>query len=221
MNCKFALEQKRYTWRHDSVLANIRCALAGLVEKFNKLKLGVHTMATKNSFSTCFVKKGDPKRKLAKDSRPRFSQSIIECANDWKLLVDLDKNNVVFPPSIIATSLRPDIVLWSNRSRIVVLIELTCCAEEGIRAAQLRKETKYSELVDSINETKLWKASLYTIEIGARGLVATTTHRIFVQLGFSSAQESLCVRCFRVWLRDVHTQSTLRTITLPGAMELT
>ncbi len=109
------------------------------------------------------------------------------------MLVDLDKKNIVFPSCIVATELRPDVVLWSKMSRIVVLLELTCCAEEGIRAAQLRKETKYSELVDSINETKVWKASLHTIEIGARGLVATTTHRIFVQLGFSSAQaKSLC-----------------------------
>ena len=48
-------------------------------------------------------------------------------------------------------------------SRSVVLLELTCCAEEGLRQAQLRKETKYTGLVDEINSTGVWKASLFTL----------------------------------------------------------
>ena len=62
-------------------------------------------------------------------------------------------------------------------SRVVVLIELTCPAEEGMGAAQLRKETKYSALLDSINATNVWKASLWTLEIGARGLVGLSSHK--------------------------------------------
>jgi hypothetical protein len=87
-------------------------------------------------------------------------------------------------------------------SRVVVLIELTCCAEEGIQAARLRKETKYTDLVSSINDTGLWKAQLLTLEIGARGLVATSSHRIFVGLGFSSGEaKSLCKILSRVVAR--------------------
>ena len=87
-------------------------------------------------------------------------------------------------------------------ARVVVLMELTCCAEEGVREAQLRKEAKYIPLVNDINETKTWKASLHTLEVGARGLVATSSHRIFVTLGFSSSQaRSLCKTLSRVIAR--------------------
>ena len=65
--------------------------------------------------------------------------------------MDLGKQ-AQFPPSIIATPLRPDIVIWSKMARVVVLIELTCCAEEGVREAQLRKQTKYIPLVNQCNQ---------------------------------------------------------------------
>jgi hypothetical protein len=118
------------------------------------------------------------------------------------MVVDLDHKKAEFPPTIVATPLRPDIVLWSKMARVVVLIELTCPAEEGIQEARLRKETKYTELLNAINETKLWQASLFTLEIGARGLVATSSHKIFVGLGFSSHQaKSLCKTLSRVVAR--------------------
>ena len=71
---------------------------------------------------------------------------------------------------------------------------ITYCAAEGIHGAHVRKkDTKYTPLVNDINETKMWEASLFTLEIGARGLVASSSHRIFVMLGLSSSQaRSLC-----------------------------
>jgi hypothetical protein len=69
-----------------------------------------------------------------------------------------------------------------------VLVELTCCAEEGLRNAQLRKETKYTKLLGEINDTCVWKASLLTLEVCARGLVGLSTHKAFVQLGLPSSQ---------------------------------
>ena len=105
----------------------------------------------------------------------------------------------------------------SDMSRVVVLIELTCCADEGIRAAQLRKETRYTQLVSGINETKVWKASLRTLEIGARGLVGISSHKVFVELGFSSIQ----VESFLRLLFAAPMLCTKRIITWLGLMELT
>ena len=68
----------------------------------------------------------------------------------------------------------------------MILLELTCPAEEGITAAQIRKESRYKELVTDINETKTWKAHLLTLEVGARGLVASSTYRAFRVLGLAS-----------------------------------
>jgi hypothetical protein len=54
-------------------------------------------------------------------------------------------------------------------SRKVILLELTCCAEEGVKAAQLRKQVRDHERAENINSSK-WDATLLTIEVGARGL---------------------------------------------------
>jgi hypothetical protein len=124
-----------------------------LVKDFNRKMPTSLVKATRKEFEACFVRKGESKK--SGSQKPEcVSQSVLECANDWKLLVDFDSKKAEFPPAILATPLRPDIVLWSQMSRVVVLIELTCCAEEGMSAARLRKETKYTELVSEINGTK-------------------------------------------------------------------
>src|SRR6476469_10989877 len=90
------------------------------------------------------------------------------------------------------TSERPDIVIWSRMSRAVVLLELTCCAEEGVKAAQLRKEVRYHELVENLNSST-WNATLLTVEVGARGLIGNGTFRAFVKLGLPpQTATSLC-----------------------------
>ena len=102
--------------------------------------------------------------------------------------MDFDTKKVEFPPAILATPLRPDIVLWSQMSRVVVLM----------RAAQLRKEAKYAELLDSVNATKVWKASPWTLEVGVRGLVGLSSHKTFVRLVQAKA---LCKRLSSVVVR--------------------
>jgi hypothetical protein len=74
----------------------------------------------------------------------------------------------------------PDAVLWSSLTRTVILLE----AEEGIEAAQIRKEARYAGLMEEITEEK-WTPKLLTLEVGARGLVGSRTFRNFVTLGFS------------------------------------
>ena len=132
-----------------------------------------------------FVKAGEKK----KASQAKASNRSRLCeATDWKLLVDYDHRQYVFPPTICATSERPDVVIWSMRCRVVILLELTVPAEEGLQAAKLRKEAKYTKLLESIAASNFWKPQLFTLEVGARGLVATRTYRAFTMLGFSGAQ---------------------------------
>ena len=182
VNCNFTLNQGRYTWRHDSVLANIERSLEKLVADFNKKKPTSFAITAKNSFRNCFVRSGS-KTSSKKNDAP--NRPLLAIANDWTMLVDFDHKRIVFPPNVYATDQRPDIVLWSRMSREVLLLELTCCAEEGFEAAKLRKEIRYHELVESINLTHNWKAQLRTIEVGARGLIGGSTFRSFLKLGFS------------------------------------
>ena len=99
------------------------------------------------------------------------------------------------PPHIYSTPERPDIVLWSSKLKRVILIELTCPAEENIKAANIRKEGKYTTLKNSINddtETK-FSCTLWTIEVGVRGFVGRSVLRCLRKLGLPPrARKKLC-----------------------------
>src|SRR3954452_20628789 len=60
VNCPFALNQGRYTWRHDSVLANLEPALSKLITDSNKKKPVHNADAVRNSFLHSFVRAGNP-----------------------------------------------------------------------------------------------------------------------------------------------------------------
>ena len=193
------------------MLVNIEHALTELINAANKHKMVSTAAECKKSFESCFVRAGEKKRVRAK--QPNRGQ--LGCANDWKMLVDYDHRQYVFPPTICATSERPDVVIWSMRCRAVILLELTVPAEEGLHAAKLRKEAKYTKLLESIAESNFWKPQLLTLEVGARGLVSTRTYRALTILGFTAVEaKKLCksvsevaARCsFAIFL--AHKQKT-------------
>ena len=148
VNCKFALDQGRYNWRHDSVLLNIESKLQKFISEINQCKI-LTTTGPKALYHN-FVRAGQSRPpKIPKQPK----EGLLTKANDWNLLVDYENSKIVFPPHIYPTSERPDVVFWSRMSRKVILLELTCCAEEGVKAAQLRKQVRYHELVENINAT--------------------------------------------------------------------
>ena len=185
VGCKVALDQGRYCWRHDSVLLNIEAALDGLI---NRLKTRSRSKLIKSSFSSSFVRPGNSSGAAAIPP-----SSLLDGSSDWCMTVDYKHKRAIFPPPIYSTSERPDVVIWSESSRRVLLLELTCPAEEGIQAARAKKESKYHDLLLGINESHFWSAELHTLEVGARGLVACRTFKVFRLLGFDASEaNSLC-----------------------------
>ena len=90
--------------------------------------------------SSSFVRAGEKPTK-----RPTaFSRSFLIGASDWKILTDYHHAHLVFPPDIISTNLRPDIVIWSPSVKKVLLLELTCPAEEGFATASVHKLERYN-----------------------------------------------------------------------------
>ena len=171
--CSTALRQKRYTWRHDSVLAHIEAVLRPHVENTEGKEERLPPI------SKSFVKAGEVRSTTTRRRR----KNLLDGAKDWKMEVDYDNNHYVFPPEIYSTNERPDIVIWSAVLRKVILIELTCPAEEGILPAQARKEAKYNDdLVPGISGQE-WTSILMTIEVGARGYVAKSVRRCLYNLG--------------------------------------
>ena len=120
-------------------------------------------------------------------------RKLLDGAKDWKLLADFAHDFMVFPPEIISTSLRPDIVVWSSSLRRVLLFELTCPAEEGIDTAKLYKEAKYGELSAAISGAG-WSVELRSIEVGARGFVAHSVPRLLRDLGYPTREVSTLCR---------------------------
>lgn len=55
--------------------------------------------------------------------------------------------HIKFPPNIVSTSLSPDMVLLSEASKLLVIIELTVPGEDCMGASNKRKQAKYQELV--------------------------------------------------------------------------
>ena len=176
-NCNVALNQGRFTWRHDSVLLFLESALTE--------HLANHSKKPKTPQLIKFVGKGDGNKSKSSIDR---SSSILDPANDWNLLVDFTTKKIVFPPEIFATPSRPDITMFSPSLKKVILVELTCPAEEGCDAATVRKMGRYEPLLKEINDdpNNPWEASLFTIEAGARGLVAHSMLSFLRKIGLPS-----------------------------------
>ena len=84
--------------------------------------------------------------------------------------VDVDKK-LIFPQCITTTTLRPDIVLWSQSSKQVAMVELTVPWEERTEEAYHLKKTKYSELQEEC-ASKGWKVWVLPVVFGCRGFPA-------------------------------------------------
>ena len=113
------------------------------------------------------------------------------CIRDRKWVFDYDDDQYVFPAHIVTTDERPDILIYSDSLKTVILVELTCPAEEGILAARERKLEKYHEtLVPLIKEQNGgWSVELRTIEVGVRGLASQSMTRCIRQLGIQQTQK--------------------------------
>ena len=176
--CRVALRQKRYTWRHDSVLKTLEPFLKSHIDKQNK-----SVERPKPLQPIDFVSKGEKPKALRKQLRPH----LLQPADDWKLLIDYDNNPIVFPPEVYATDLRPDIIIFSLRTKTIIWAELTCPAEENISAAKIRKTKRYAELADQCrDQDEPWSVHPLTIEAGARGCVARSFRIFLRKIGFTT-----------------------------------
>lgn len=198
VNCNTALVEGRYTWRHDSGLYTAQPVLQDLVSEAN---LRPRKPQSVPHISRSFIQFGSPDFTRA----PSRSATLLDGANDWKLLLDFTANPIVFPPEVYSTTERPDIIIWSIQLRKIIMIELTCPAEEGMEAASLRKRGRYEGLVQNIrsqNTRSPWTPILMTIELGARGYVAHSTRNCFRRLGLSGSKTSrLCKALSQVMAR--------------------
>ena len=215
-----ALADRRYTWRHDSVIATLLQAIQPVLLGHNQKP---PAQAPIPKISSSFVPAGAaPKRN--KQASP--NKSLLGTAPDWKLLVDFYHKPYLFPPHILASRERPDILLYSNSLRVVIFGELTCPAEEGITEAKLYKQSRYAPLAESIRQLKHpWTVHVLTLEVGARGFVARSTYTFLRKIGLTASTarntcrqvSEVAARCsYAIYLR--HSEklwNSSRTLLVP------
>ena len=83
------------------------------------------------------------------------------------------------------TVFRPDITIFSNSLRKVILIELTCPCEENMESWHSTKINKNSAL-KTIIESKGWCVELFAVEVGGRGYCSRCVLCSFKKLGFNN-----------------------------------
>ena len=179
--CKVALQQGRYTWRHDRVLREIAGKVEEKVTEQNK-KSGKR----KPNFIN-FVKAGIKEKTAVKET-----DSYLSTANDWSFQVDLDKQ-LKIPSYIATTNLRPDMIVISKRSKQLGVMELTVPSEERIEVSAEGKRLKYAEL-EELSKRRGWRCRVWTVEIGCRGFAAGSLAYLLKSLGYRGRKKKNIIK---------------------------
>ena len=87
-----------------------------------------------------------------------------------------------FLPHIAFTELWPDITVFSNKLKRVILIELICPCEENMEAWYNTKVNKSMPLKNVI-ENNGWSVDLHAVEVGARRFCSRSVLCCFKSLG--------------------------------------
>ncbi|GAA6088928.1 uncharacterized protein LOC109140547, partial [Tachysurus ichikawai] len=141
--CPRALREGRYRWRHDQVLITIAESIQATINNCWKSKNPKQTIS--------FIRAGEKPERSA-----RVTSGLLNTAQDWQLKVDLCRQ-LKFPQHVVNTTLRPDIVLVSEATKNLVMLELTVPWEDRMEEAFERKRAKYEGLVNDCHNQG-WKA---------------------------------------------------------------
>lgn len=188
-SCPFSLDNGRYTWRHNEVLKIIHYKIGIFIRKMTPDK--VKKKPTKKMM---FVKEGEkPPTNSAK------ATCLLEQADDWKIIVDLPGCAYDFPANIVITEKRPDLVVWSENIKIIIIMELTVPAERNVFTAHEKKEEKYESLHNECTKAG-YEVCRYSVEVGALGYVANSMWAALKELGVWSKQlkddlSEMALRC--------------------------
>ena len=101
---------------------------------------------------------------------------------------------------------------------------MTSPCEEGILAANIRKNARYTCLSNHIS-SRGWKCSILPFEVGARGFVARSTNSMLRNIGFTpNAASKLCKTVsltaafcsYSIWNHRMNKEWNYRTLFRPN-----
>ena len=75
----------------------------------------------------------------------------------------------VIPPHVLVTSLKPDLFIINEETRVIVMLELTCPWDVNVARSHNYKQEKYSPLVTDLSN--YYRVRYYPVEVSVRGQV--------------------------------------------------
>ena len=179
--CPTALAQGRYKWRHDEVLRE----LAQTVEEKRR---GHNTDGETAGVGIMFVKAGERKKRDVKI----VPRTYLEGARDWRLLVDLD-GKLRVPGNIMETELRPDMLLISDSTKRMGVVELTVPSEDRIEVSGELKRSKYA-IIQQEGKRQGWRVQVWAVEVGCRGFPAASMASFLKDIGVTGGDRKRKLR---------------------------
>ncbi len=151
-----------------------------LAEAVSKgIKDSRHTQATAKAIH--FIREGQKPEKASKNC----SVGLLSTARNWAMTVDLERQ-LKIPKQLTQSKLRPDIILVSEATKQLILLELTVPWEERMEEDQERKREKYKELVDDCLRNR-WRTKCMPVEVGSRGFASHSLSKAYGTLGITGA----------------------------------
>ena len=150
-----------------------------------------------------FVKAASKPLPGCASSRPQAItvQSHLAGADDWIFLFDLPDRPLAFPPHIVSTTSRPDVVIYSDALRRCILAELTSPMEDRVLTSSQLKMQRYASLQSVIIESS-WTCDIITFEAGARGYISSGLRHLLKVLGVPKRKiDDICSACSQTALR--------------------
>ena len=132
---------------------------------------------------------------------------------------DLGSEPLQFPTEVAATTLRPDVVIYSRTEKIVIMLELTVPLEDRSHLAHDRKTSKYAPLAPTCEENG-FTTHVFALEVGCLGFCTHTFLTCFDALGLpKSSARQIRTECARVALRCSYLLYLRRGIALWNDLE--
>ncbi|XP_041934289.1 LOW QUALITY PROTEIN: uncharacterized protein LOC121697073, partial [Alosa sapidissima] len=177
-SCPKALGEGRYRWRHDQVLKAVAESIAKAIT------------TTKNYSKPQSIRFHRAGEKPTIQARAR--SGLLTTATDWQLEVDLGKQ-LKIPARITTTRLRPDMIIVSDSTKQLIILELTVPWEERMEEANERKRAKYQELVEECR-SQGWRTYCEALEVGCRGFAGRSLCKVLTMLGLPGEAKRKAIR---------------------------
>ena len=177
-NCKYALDNGRYTWRHNKVLKEMVEATKMVVARVNSRKIILQR-------KVYFLREGFhyPARKTDSLRGETFSHRL----NDWTDAADLE--GLRHYSQLLRDSGRRPEVVFTSSSDAFILVELTVPWEDRIEASNVLKTKKYSDLAKELKDSG-FQVKLMPVEVRARGLVGKSAYTFLNQIVLSDRERN-------------------------------